>query len=64
MKPSPIYSVFSILVSCLSILSFVNKFDSIAFKFSLKMMQLYKKNFEDQIEKNKILNSRFIIKCE
>ena len=49
LKPSPICDIFSTTVPCLTILSLVNKFDSIAIEFDQKKMQSLKKKFKDQI---------------
>ena len=49
---SPIFSSFITLVLILSILSLVNKFEAISLQFKSEKMQLAKKQFRDQNEKN------------
>ena len=53
LKSSPICDIFSTKVPCLTILSLVNKFDSIVIEIDQKEMQsLKKKIINDQIKKN------------
>jgi hypothetical protein len=51
LKLSFICGAFLNLVSCLLILSFVNKFDLIVLGFDAKGCNCIRKKFEDQIEK-------------
>jgi len=57
LKLSAIYGVFSTLIICLLILSLVNKFGLIIFFIWPEKNAIVKKKIDDQIKKNKILNS-------
>jgi hypothetical protein len=53
LKPSSICDIFSTIVPCFTILSLVNKFNSIVIEIDQKEMQsLKKKIINDQIKKN------------